>query len=657
MSGATPVFTQFSEIRPLGAPVVALIRTAFGRDPSPPELARLVPLVRGRQPLAAVAAAITGSAEFTERFGGLSRAERADRLCRQAFADEGGQDRGGADARRLAEWDGTDAELLAAVADAALTRGAIPLLPGLVPGAPPDDDIAYRLWVDEYDGPNRPLVPPSGGPLVSLLMLAGDTEAEAVGRSVAALRAQNHPAWELCLAARTLSPWSAQTLAALAAGDPRIRRIEPVDLRAAAAAAEGPLLAVLQPGDQLAPDALARVTAAFETDAIRLVFTDEDVADASGRHSPRFKPGFSPDQPAIGGLAVLRRDVGLPDGELTEDGLAAHATARLRPEQVRHLPAVLLHRAEAPRPRAVLVSAGTPTSFAVPQPPPRVTAIVLTKDRPALLDACTAGLLDRTDYPALDLLLVDNGTADPAALARLAALEAHPRVRVLRRPGPFNFAALNNDAARHVDDGLLLLLNNDVEVEAPGWLGAMVAQLARPGIGIVGARLLYPDRTIQHAGILLGPGGTAIHVGRGAPETEPGYLGLLAETRDFSAVTGACLAIGLDTWRAVGGMDERLAVTWNDIDLCLRVRHAGGRVLATPRATLIHREAQTRGLEAADPQALARFREEARLALRLWPDAFAADPFLNANLVALDSGALALTRPRSPPARSPLARS
>ena len=176
----------------------------------------------------------------------------------------------------------------------------------------------------------------------------------------------------------------------------------------------------------------------------------------------------------------------------------------------------------------------------------------------------------------------------------------------------------------------------------------MVAQVSRPGVGIVGARLLYPDRTVQHAGILLGPGGRATHVGRGAGADDPGYLGQLASMRDVSAVTGACLAISTDTWRRVGGMDERLAVTWNDVDLCLQVRKAGLRVVWTPRATLLHRESVTRGLEAADPAKLARFRDEQALVRAEWGEALEHDPFLNANLLALDSGPLVLTRPRRP---------
>lgn len=627
------VFADLNEIRLLGAPIVGLFHTALGRDPGPQEIQDLATAIRNRTPLTTIAASIVATPEYTSRYAGLAPADRAKLFLGNAF----GPGRAGLDdVRGIADWARTDAELIALITDIALTKGAIPLLPGLVPGVPPDDPVAYRLWVAEYDqAPAAPQGAPSDHP-VCLLMKAGDTEAEAAERSVAALTRQSHPHWELRLAARALSPWSQQTIEALARDEPRVRLVEGYDLSAALAATTGPLVGILAPGDTLAPDALSRIAAAFEP-STDLVFTDDDVEDASGRHSPRFMPGFSPDRPLpSGSLVVARREV--------FDPATAQIAAQLNPARVRHVPIVALHRPAATKSSESDILAGAP--FALPQPPPPVTVVILTKDHPELLAACTGGLLDRTNYPALHLILIDNGTTDDAALALLAELERRDNVSVLRRPGPFNFAALNNEAVRTVAGGVLLLLNNDVEILEPAWLSEMVAQLARPGVGIVGARLLYPDRTIQHAGILLGPGGRATHVGRGAAETSTGYLGQLAGVRDFSAVTGACLAIEVETWNRVGGMDERFAVTWNDIDLCLRVRRAGLRVVWTPRATLIHKESTTRGLEAEDAAKLARFREEQALILAEWGEAFERDPFLNPNLLALDSGQLVLTRPR-----------
>jgi GT2 family glycosyltransferase len=272
--------------------------------------------------------------------------------------------------------------------------------------------------------------------------------------------------------------------------------------------------------------------------------------------------------------------------------------------------------------------------------------MVPNRDRAGLLAACLSGVLERTDYPAVELLVVDNGSTEPDTLDLLARLCSDDRVRVLRRPGPFNFAALNNEAAAAARGSVLLVLNNDTEVREPGWLREMVAHAVRPDVGAVGAKLLYPDGRLQHGGILLGPRGAATHVGRGAPGNDPGYLGQLACTRDLSAVTAACLAIRADTWRAIGGMDERLAVTWNDIDLCLRVRAAGLRVIWTPYATLMHREGVTRGLEAESASRHARFLQEQALVHATWGESLDCDPFLNPNLLATEAGPLSLTRPR-----------
>lgn len=649
------VFATLAESRQLGAPVVALFRTALGRDPDALEMARLVPMVRERAPLPDIAALVVITPEFRDRHGGADKPDLVDALCRNAF---GAGLEGASTARLAAELSGTDAEIVAAVAGAALAQRRIPLLPGLVPGVGPDDPIAYRLWVAEYDQPDRAAaarLPPLSGQRITVAMASGDTEAEAVQHTVQSLRAQVYTDWELCLAARTLSPWSREAVERLPVEDRRVRLVRDPGLQAAFRAATGTLCCLLVPGDRLPPSALWEVAAAFAAHPdTRLLFTDEDVEDEGGRHSPRFKPGFSPDAllggDAIGQLAVYRMDLlaeigGLPDGPDTVRALARRAAEVLAPKQVNHLPAVLCHRGRLPAPLD-LDACREGGRFPLPASPPAVTVVVPTKNRADLLGTCVAGVLDRTEYPIIEMVIVDNGSTDPNALALLAELERRPGVRVLRRPGPFNFAALNNAAAAIARDGLLLLLNNDTEVLHPGWLGEMVAHAVRPDVGVVGARLLYPGNTVQHAGILLGPGGTATHVGRGAAPNDPGYLGQLVCVRDLSAVTGACLAISTASWRRVGGMDERLAVAWNDVDLCLRVRKAGLRVVWTPHATLLHRESVTRGLESGDPAQLARFRAEQALVVAEWGEAVERDPFLNANLLALEAGPLVLARPR-----------
>ncbi|MFT8244256.1 glycosyltransferase family 2 protein [Roseomonas sp. BN140053] len=689
-------FRTQAEIRDLGAPVVRLFRTALGRDPIPAELDAAVSRLRDGAEPGALAAELAAGEEFRRLHGPDAPPDDAfvARLQRHALGDAARPD-GRALLLAAAAMGAGRAALLAAVAQSPEARAALPLLPGLVPGAPPDDPQAYRLWVEEYDSPTAAelaRVPPIAGPRVTVAVVAGDTDAEGALRTVKSLQRQVYGDWNAVLVTRFLSAWPRDALARLAATEPRLRLLEagPGTPRAEAwnralAAGDGELCCLLQAGDRLAPTALHEVVAELAAHpAVQLLFTDEDVLEGEERRAPRFKPGFSPDAllagDAIGQLAVFRagllRDLGGPRAEAAPRefyDLTLRAAALAGPGGLRHLPAVLCHRAAPGRdwpappdappreaPGLAVMLPGPPLAteagigalpwpharFRLPEPPPTVSVIIPTKDRPELLAACTAGLLERTDYPALELLVVDNGSTDPAARELLARLEARPGVRVLRRPGPFNFAALNNAAATEAGGEVLLLLNNDTEVLHPDWLREMASHALRPDVGAVGAKLLYPDGTVQHAGILLGPEGAATHVGRGAAAAAPGYDGQLACTRDLSAVTGACLALRRDVFRAVGGMDERLAVTWNDVDLCLRVRAAGLRVVWTPHAALLHRESVSRGLEAANREKQERFRAEQALVRERWGEALDRDPFLNPNLLASEAGPLVLGRPR-----------
>ena len=485
---------------------------------------------------------------------------------------------------------------------------------------------------------------------------------------------------------RVRSAWPREALTAAAREEPRLRLLNAPEgpsshadwQQAGLALCSGKLVCFLDAGDTLPPTALQEVVAAFVAHPeCQLLYTDEDVADAGGRRAPRFKPDFSPDLllagNSIGQLAVYRVELvdrlgGLGAGRAPYAyyDLALRAAALIGAGGIFHVPAVLCHRAEPARdwpafpecPSRVAPSklaeelpaverTGWPRlRFRLPDPPPLVSVIVPTRDRPDLLAACACGVLDRTDYPAIELLVVDNGSREPEAMALLSRLEATARVRVLRRPGDFNFSALNNTAAAEAAGEVLLLLNNDTEVLHSDWLDELVSHASRPDVGAVGARLLYPDGRVQHAGMLLGPGCAAVHVGRFARSDDPGYDGQLHCTRDLSAVTGACLALRRETFLSLGGMEERLAVAWNDVDLCLRVRAAGLRVIWTPHAVLLHREAASRGLEAEEAAKLARFRREQALMQERWQQAMEVDPFLNPNLLASEGGPLVLGRPR-----------
>jgi GT2 family glycosyltransferase len=545
----------------------------------------------------------------------------------------------------------------------------------------------YAAWVAAHDtltgadhaAIRRCLARPGFHPLLSLLLPLGFAGHGRAAATLADVAAQLYPHWQLCIAGRSDADEGA--VARAAADEPRITRLPPQDhadpadaANAALAAADGSFVLLLQPGDRLPAHALfeiaATLGAAPDTD---LLYADEDLIDDDGvRSDPRFKTGWDPDlllaedcvgSPAIWRTETVRHAGGLRRGfgAAAAYDLTLRATATIPPDRIAHLPAVLCHRPrEAAAPlrtrmlgaqaaaahRAVAERLGdaariTPAPlwpdarrivWKVPEPPPLVSVIVPTRDRAELLAACAAGVLHRTDYPALELLIVDNESREKATAALLDTLAADPRVRVLRRPGPFNFPALNNDAVRAAAGDVIVLLNNDVDVADPSWLREMVGQALRPDVGAVGARLLYADGTVQHGGIVFGPGLAATPVLRGAARNDPGYNGQLALARSLPAVTGACLALRRAVWDEAGGMNaERFAVAFNDVDLCLRLGELGYRIVWTPFAELFHLESQTRGIPAT---AAERAREQSELDNLWygWRHVFAADLHQNANL-------------------------
>ncbi len=663
---------SYLTLRTHGPIVVRLIATAFGRIPDRAGLNAMAGALAAGATLASLAQSLVESEEFIALHGPGEMADAAFArrvsgfACLDATTSQPGRPAASVEARVSS----TRAELLVELSQSRAARDAIPLFPGLAPDSPPDDETAYRMWVETYDTPDpadlASIGPVGGAGLLSVIMACGDSTAPAALDSLESLRLQTDGAWELCLVAGLRSAWPRQELSRVAASEPRLRVVaglpagadRAAPLRDGLAAARGDLLCFLDAGDVLAPSALAEVRAALaaspDTD---LLYTDEDRISGERRFAPRFKTAYSQHAMlagnAIGQLAVFRRALvdaagGVPAASSPVWVLTASAARIAGPARIHHLPAVLCHRANLPADWPA--TAGSAASWphpppVLPAPPPLVSIVVLTRDRADLLAACCDGVLHRTDYPAVELLVVDNGSIEATALDLLARLEQRPGVRVLRRPGAFNFAALNNDAAKHALGHVLVLLNNDVEVLQADWLRELVTHVLQPDVGAVGARLLYPDGSLQHGGIVLGPAGEATHVARGAARDAAGYDGHLAYAHDFTAVTGACLAVRREVFVAVDGMNEDLAVTWNDIDFCVRVRAAGLRVVWTPHAVLMHREGSTRGLEDADPAKYARFRAEQALVAQKWPHAMRCDPFLNPNLVALGDG-LRLARPR-----------
>src|SRR5262249_6845936 len=270
-------------------------------------------------------------------------------------------------------------------------------------------------------------------------------------------------------------------------------------------------------------------------------------------------------------------------------------------------------------------------SWLPPSNLPPVTVIIPIRDRVDLLQRCIAGIHRRTRYPRISVLVIDNGSTKGETRRFLAAIVTDPNISVLRHSGPFNFAALCNQGVAAANTQIVAILNSDIDPIAPNWLESMVTHALRPDVGAVGAKLRYADHTIQHAGILTGIGESlSHHVHRRFSGDALGEQGRLVTTQEVSAVTGACLVLRKEVWNEVGGMDPDLPVYYNDIDLCLRMRTSGYRVIWTPSAELTHLESATLG----PPQSRIFSRDRARFAAK-WGEAALNDPFYNRNFCAL----------------------
>lgn len=389
---------------------------------------------------------------------------------------------------------------------------------------------------------------------------------------------------------------------------------------------EEPWLMPIVAGDVLARGAVSAYRNAAGTTKACIVYADDDLLNKKGhRHTPHFKPGWNAELfchfDYLAGACILRSDADAlkkSSGKRWSGRLVKLIASTTIDDPPVHLPRVLHHRISRPAPR---VPAALDSIGALPP----ISVIVPTRNRVDLLRTCLDGL-GRTDYPDLEVIVVDNGSDDPATLAYLDGLDPS-RHRVLRQSGPFNFSALNNRAADQANGTLLCLLNNDIEVLTPDWLAIMARQSLRKDVGAVGARLLYPDGRIQHAGVVLGIGGGAAHAHRLLDPDEEGYFRRHALPQFVSAVTAACLVVQRKRFESVGGLDEaNFAVAFNDVDFCMRLNARGWQSLYEPRATLMHHESVSRGLD-RDPVGSARLTGELAALKTVWNTEECIDPF------------------------------
>ncbi|WP_307636192.1 glycosyltransferase family 2 protein [Variovorax boronicumulans] len=520
-------------------------------------------------------------------------------------------------------------------------------------------------------------------PLISIVMPTYNAKPAWLRDAIESVRRQIYPHWELCIADdASPSAESRALLAELAAGDARIKVVfRPENGHICAASnsalelATGEWVALMDHDDLLSEHALFWVADCIDRHPeARLIYSDEDKIDEEGvRSSPYFKSNWNLDlfysQNMFSHLGVFRADVVKSVGgfRLGMQGsqdwdLVLRCMEKISASQILHVPRVLYHwriHAESTassadaKPYAALAGeralnehflrlgvdakaeytgVGYRVRYALPATVPLVSLIIPTRNGLHLLRQCVDSILARTTYENYEIIIVDNGSDDPATLSYLASFQDSVFVRVIRDDREFNYSALNNMAVTHARGDIVGLINNDIEVISSEWLSEMVSLAIQPGVGAVGAKLWYPDRTLQHGGVILGVGGVANHSHKGIAFGDNGYFSRANLIQSFSAVTAACLVVKKDRYLSIDGLDEiHLKVAFNDVDFCLRLLEKGFRNIWTPYAELFHHESATRGADVA-PEKRERFVREVNYMLDRWGAILKDDPAYSPNL-------------------------
>lgn len=492
----------------------------------------------------------------------------------------------------------------------------------------------------------------SWSPKFSLIMPVYDPPLEFLDEAIRSVRDQLYQNWELCIADDASKNEAVRDLLKRhAAEDERIRLVLRQEnghiskaSNSALDIAQGDFIAMFDHDDLIPEHALYMFAEELNNNpGLDFLYSDQDKVDTSGnRYDPYFKPDFNPDllrsQNFVDHLAVFRislaRNLGgwrsAFDGSQDYD-FVLRFTERLPVENIAHIPHVLYHWRAVPGSLAIDASAknyaATRSRQALAEHlqrmeinaevtseyphlsihrvvypltvEPLVSIIIPTKDGVDILRQCMDGILNKTDYSNFEVIIVNNQSEKPETQAYFEELLRDKRVRIIDYDHPFNYSRINNIAVKESNGSILALLNNDLEVINRDWLREMVSHAVRPEIGAVGARLFYPDGTVQHAGVLLGYKGRAGHMYRYAPKHWLGYWARAVLIQNLTAVTAACLVLRKDVYESVGGFDEEnFTITFNDVDLCLRIHEKGYRNLYTPYAELYHHESKTRGLMA-----------------------------------------------------------
>lgn len=551
----------------------------------------------------------------------------------------------------------------------------------------------YSAWINQYDtlSPDDLSMIRSHiktfkrKPRISILMPVYNTPERFLREALDSVLAQLYPNWECCIVDdASTNPEIRQIIESYKKEDPRIkvtyREVNghiSVASNTALSMATGEYIGLLDHDDVLREHTLYMVVNEINRfPQTEMVYSDEDLIDEFNvRYDPYFKPDWNPElffgQNLISHFSVyraskVRRVGGFREGyEGAQDWDLAMRISEIVPAfSIRHIPFILYHW------RAIIGSTALSSIYKgyakeaqystlnshfermghaveltftddehwklqhliIADPKPLVSIIIPTRNQVQLLKKCIESIQLKSIYPNYEIIIVNNQSDEVDTLNYLDQIGKDEIITVLNYDLPFNYSAINNFAAQHARGEVLVFLNNDIEVISPNWLDEMIGHAIRSEIGAVGAMLYYPNDTIQHAGVVLGMRGIAGHIHYGSPRGTIGQRGRARLTQNFSAVTGACMAVSKEKFLKVGGFNEKqLPIAYNDIDLCIRLIEAGYRNVWTPHAELYHHESLSREYEDT-PEKLERVKSEAEYLVNTWPEIIANDPAYNPNL-------------------------
>ena len=548
------------------------------------------------------------------------------------------------------------------------------------------EEVPYGPWYEEHRASAETLEKQrrkkwKDPVTISIAVPAYRTPERFLREMLDSLREQTYPYWELCLTNASPEDGAMQrVLEEYSRKDPRIRCLDlkenagiAENTNAAFRMARGSYVGLLDHDDLLAPDALYEAACRIAEGA-DVIYTDEDkvTENAEEHYQPHLKPDFNLDLLRSNNyichfLVVKRELIEKAGGFRREFDGAQDYDFVFRctelAEKIVHVPRILYHwrthkastadnpaskqyAYEAGR-RAIegnLARTGTPGTvtqtedfgfYHVEYPVqgnPLVSILIPNCDQKEALESCLRSIRERSTYQNYEILIIENNSREEETFAFYRELEKEKNIRILTWKHPFNYSAINNFAAREARGEYLLLLNNDTRVITPGWIEGMLGNCQRPEVGITGAKLYYPDNTVQHAGIIIGIGGIAGHAFLNLPRSRSGYLHKASIQMDYSAVTAACMMVKKHVYEELGGFEEKLTVAFNDVDFCLRAGRAGYLVVYNPRVELYHDESKSRGAEDS-PEKIRRFQEEIEFMRSRWIDLLkAGDPCYNKNL-------------------------